>query len=415
MNDYHHKDCQVRPGRAARVCGGVLGLALAGAILAPAPGDAQGGKDGGPAGPVKVTVRDDKPVVVEPTLPVEDRRRINYQLDGNSNYRLTVDNKTMHLGFIYNGWHFDGQVFHGNLPGRVEARNQPLPVKPGARKREGVLSVCVYNNVRVTQTLEVVATKPPANSQERKRRLDAVVIRYLIENNDTRPHKVGMRLFMDSFWVDNDGCLHASPTTHPGKILDGVTLEGKTIPDYLQVLQRPNLKNPGEIAHFTYSLGSRFEKPSKIVLTSLGAGGDGWNVPAVLSRGDTAMAMFWEVKEIPAKGKRELAYAYGQGIATNPENEGKVEIALGGSFEPGKLFTVTAYVEDPVPGQSLTLELPPGVERVEGAEVQPVPPVTEDGNCLVMWRARVQRLGEFPLRVRSSNGVTYTKLVTVAR
>jgi hypothetical protein len=32
----------------------------------------------------------------------------------------------------------------------------------------------------------------------------------------------------------------------------------------------------------------------------------------------------------------------------------------------------------------------------------------------VQWRARVLRPGTFPLRVRSSNGVTYTKNITVS-
>jgi hypothetical protein len=125
--------------------------------------------------------------------------------------------------------------------------------------------------------------------------------------------------------------------------------------------------------------------------------------------------MYWDPKEIKPGGRRELAYAYGQSVAGNPENEGKVAVVLGGSFEPGKLFTVTAYVEDPVPGQNLTLDLPPGMERLEGAAVQPVPPISADGHCLVLWKARVQKTGEFQLRVRSSTGTTESKTISITR
>jgi hypothetical protein len=51
---------------------------------------------------------------------------------------------------------------------------------------------------------------------------------------------------------------------------------------------------------------------------------------------------------------------------------------------------------------------------VQGPQVQPVPePPGEDPVSLVRWRARVLRPGEFPLRVRSSTGVTQGKHITV--
>ena len=79
-----------------------------------------------------------------------------------------------------------------------------------------------------------------------------------------------------------------------------------------------------------------------------------------------------------------------------------VELALGGSFAPGKVFTVTAYVSDPAPGQSLALELPAGMALVDGQEIQAVPAPPAEGNpvSLVYWRARVLRPGEFPVRVQ---------------
>jgi hypothetical protein len=196
-------------------------------------------------------------------------------------------------------------------------------------------------------------------------------------------------------------------------VLDGVELKGKTIPDYLQFLQQPDLKNPGFVAHMTYNFGKAFEMPDRIVLTSLGAQIDQWNLAVQQAGGDSAMGVFWEPKEIKPGAKRKIAYAYGQGIAPSPEADGNVVLALGGSFEPGKLFTVSAHVLDPAPGQSLTLELPPGMERVEGKERQPVPIVTDDANSMVLWKARVLNTGKFTVRVHSSTGVTHGKIIAI--
>jgi hypothetical protein len=221
---------------------------------------------------------------------------------------------------------------------------------------------------------------------------------------------------MDMYLVNNDGALFAAPTK-PNQILDGVELKDKDVPDYVQVLQVPNLQNPGFVAHFTYNLGKSFERANRVVLTSLGGafGPNGWDMQVFRAGGDSAIGYFWDPKDIPPGRKRSLAYAYGEGIATNPEGEGVVAVALGGSFEPGKLFTVSAYVQDPAPGQHLALELPAGVERVEGKQRQPVPELDENGNAMVLWKARVLRPGRFPIRVQSSTGVTQTKVVTVSR
>src|SRR5207302_4883253 len=95
------------------------------------------------------------------------------------------------------------------------------------------------------------------------------------------------------------------------------------------------------------------------------------------------------------------------GIAANPESEGRVSLQVNGSFEPGKQFTVTAYVDEPLESQSLTLDLPVGLTRVDGKPTQAVPPPSEMNGSIVLWKVRVVQLGEFPIKVRSSNGVIY--------
>jgi hypothetical protein len=191
-------------------------------------------------------------------------------------------------------------------------------------------------------------------------------------------------------------------------------LKGKDVPEYAQMLQNPDLKNPGWVAHYTFRVG-KYDPPSRVIFTGLGANQDGWNVQAQPANGDSAVAFFWDEQPIPPGGKREMAFAHGQGIATNPENEGRVSVEFGGSFEPGKLFTVAATVEDPVAGQALALELPAGLRLFEGPPVQAVPEPNEENRSRVVWRGRADRLGTFPVRVRSSNGVTYNTTITVGR
>jgi hypothetical protein len=213
------------------------------------------------------------------------------------------------------------------------------------------------------------------------------------------------------YLVDNDGCLFAAPTV-PGKVLNGYMLKGKELPEWVKVLQRPDLKNPLYTAHFTFKMGTRIEAPDKVSLTGLGACFGGWDIPAMAS-GDTAIGIFFSPKKINPGGKREVGYAYGEGLASNPDNEGKVGVAVAGSFEPNKQFTVTALVEDPLPGQTLTLELPDGMERLECKAMQPVPASAEVGTSVVVWKARVVRPGSFAVSVRSSTGAVHTKNVMI--
>ena len=168
------------------------------------------------------------------------------------------------------------------------------------------------------------------------------------------------RTSVDILINNNDGALFASPTTHPGQVLNGVELKGKTFPEFLQVIENPNLNAPGMVAVMTFKFGSKIDGPNRIVLTNLGQVGAGqWDVVAQQA-GDSACAIFWEPKRIRPGQKREMAWAYGGGIASNPEGEGKVALSLGGNLEPGKLFSLQAMVEDPTLGQTLRLELPAG-------------------------------------------------------
>ena len=387
-------------------------VVLVSVVLAPVLAD-----DAAPARrPYRVTIRDDKPVVVETRLPVDPTQHVTYQFAQPMAFGLQVDGKRLNfapMGGIMTQFKIDGMIVQpGQGSGRLELNRAPLPPERG-RKRVGERAIYVNHNVRITQTVEVVPGNPgPKIAPGQKAHLNVLHVHYSIENKDSRPHKVAMRVFLDMLLVDNDGALFAAPN-FPDKILDGVELKGKQVPDYLKVLQHPDLKNPGYVAHFTYNLGRGLTRPDRVVLTSLQAFAGPWDMQAIQAMGDSAMAMYWDDRTIAPGSKQDWAYAYGEGIAQKYDHDSRLVLALGGSFEPGKIFDVTAYVDDPLPGQCLTLELPPGMQRIDGKALQPVPP-TPEGKSIVLWKGRVLRAGEYALRVRSSTGVTQTKLISVS-
>jgi hypothetical protein len=361
--------------------------------------------------PVKVTIQDEKPVVVEPVLPIDPVRRIQYNVNGMSVAMRSENNQTLHLSH-FPTFSVDGRLYQQGQGGAPRFVNKPLPQDKTRKYREGFTSQTDFGEVRVTATFTLVPTKPAKGSPTRQ--LDSILTHYLVENRGTKPHKFGLRIYMDTFVIDNDGCLFAAPN-FPGKLLDGMILKGKQFPPYLQMLQRPDLKNPGYVSHMSLDLGARLERADRLILTRFGLAGT-WDMPAMASMGDSAIGLYWEPKDLRPGGKREYAYAYGKGVVPNLEGEGRVELALGGSFEPGKSFKVMAHVSDPAAGQVLSLELPPGMELVEGKQIQPVPPpLGEEPVSMVVWRARVLRTGDFTVRVHSNTGVTQGKLVTIAR
>ena len=239
------------------------------------------------------------------------------------------------------------------------------------------------------------------------------IITYTIENKGTTTQTVGARVCMDTYVIDNDGCLFAAPT-HPKTVLDGIELKDKTLPAYVQMLQRPSIDNPGYMSHLTLNVGGKYEKVNRVILSSLRVGYGNWDMPISPAMGDSAISFYWPTKDIKAGAKRDLGYAYGEGIAVGAGSEGRFQVALGGSFEPGKVFTISALVADPGLGQTLKLELPAGLQRLEGKELEPVAPLSDEQEyATVLWKARVVQPGEYPIRIRSSTGITQTKILTI--
>lgn len=357
---------------------------------------------------------------------------------GGSPKRLTFDDqgRTNNACVRLDGheWLFGERPFHttsgrplGRWPGRWQDRDLPLGNDSSGQVRLGRKSIWVYDDhhVAITQTVEIVRGG-------QSRLLDTCVVRYRIENHDRQPHRVGLRFLLDTFIGANDGV----PFTIPGSAqLCDTTLDrrGAAVPDFIQALEREDLRDPGTIAHVQLRVGGPVEPPDRITLGAWPnprlASMDSrckqektlWEVPVLpiksLTPADSAVTLYWDEREVISDTVRELGFAYGLGRVYAGEGGGRLALTAGGSFTPGGEFSLTALVRDPVPGETVTLTLPDDFTLTEGASSQAVPTVSAEAashNSPVTWKVKASgQEGSYTLEVGSSTGARQSQPITI--
>jgi hypothetical protein len=306
------------------------------------------------------------------------------------------------------------------------------------KPHEGTRSIWVMDEpkIAVTQLVEVVRG-------DQSNLLDTCRVRYRIENRDDKPHQVGIRFLLDTFVGGNDGV----PFTIPGegdlcdtsKDLPRQARDGK-MPDFLQALEKPNLAQPGTIAHLRLKvdLPGRKEPLESPVRVTLGAWPSEklrvqdrkalgtrtlWDVPVLSMKSgnldDSAIAIYW--KEAPlepgADRAREIGFEYG---LWNLARQGsRLAATVDGSFRASGELTVIAYVSRAGAentDETVTLELPAGFTLAAGAATQPVPKRLAGAaraNLPVTWKVRADTAGKHAFTVRSSTGLSQTLAVQV--
>jgi hypothetical protein len=212
------------------------------------------------------------------------------------------------------------------------------------------------------------------------RKIDTLRIRYTLTNIDTRPHKAGMRLMIDTYIGSNDGV----PFFIPGqkKVIDKpIEIPKKDVPDHILALERNDLGDPTMTVvqiGLAPPQGSAAERPDAVAITQwpgdrLAAARDPeypfaavewldkrWQWPLAKSfNRDSAIVLAYLPATIAPNKQRVFEYTYGLGSLSgqNPE----LNLAAYGPFVPGKPFRVSAFVKNPKPGQTVTLDLPKGL------------------------------------------------------
>ena len=70
------------------------------------------------------------------------------------------------------------------------------------------------------------------------------------------------------------------------------------MPDFVQVLEKPDLKKPGLIALLNFKVGSKVEAPTRVSLTRWPGVSLIWEIPLVPMAEDSAVAMYWNPREL---------------------------------------------------------------------------------------------------------------------
>lgn len=330
-------------------------------------------------------------------------KRLTYSRDGaTSNTVLRVDGRTISFG---PGGRWNKRGF-GFRPGE---KFDDLWVLGGDAAGRGGL--------QVRQHLEVVPSKQPVMVGGKPRRFkDTVLATYVLANQDRFDRRVGIRFQVDTLIGGNDGVPFTVPG-YPGLVNTFADFNRPDkVPDFIQALEFGNLANPGTVALMTLKVGGVVEPPGRVSLTCWRAdGSNNYDVPVVPLAGDSAVILYWPDKVMKPGETRTVGFAYGLGAVSSVGARSKLGLVLGGSFEPGQSFTLTALLQNPTGGQRIFLELPEGLQLEAGAPSQPVPPPGTNDTSIVSWKAKVLRTGTFGIQVKTSDGLAQKKTVTILR
>ena len=238
-------------------------------------------------------------VVVNAMDPKDNGKKLVYDKHGQSNSTVVLIDKQAKVF---------GGVGQGNWVVKADA--------PGG-KWQGKKSIWKFDNqIVVTQVVELVPGEPIPNGKgELKRYLDTCRVRYLLENKDTKAHKVGLRILIDTL-IGMDESNDGVPFLVPGKkylirdFYDAASERGDPIPDFIQVLEAPNLKKPGIVGFFNLKLGGDLEAPTRVSLTRWQQiKMTSWDFPIMPIGDDSAVVIYWKDADLKPGQKRKSASA----------------------------------------------------------------------------------------------------------
>ncbi|MBM7623281.1 cohesin domain-containing protein [Sporohalobacter salinus] len=217
---------------------------------------------------------------------------------------------------------------------------------PYLTEQGAIETVYKYGNIKVIQSLSFVKSNTTGLP-------DTAQIKYKIENNSDKLHKIGLRIMLDTMLGNNDG----APFRVGANALKTDRMYTKDkLPMFWQAFD--NLDNAQVVAQGTVK-GNQVTAPDKLYVADWGSLADGiWNFnynpgEEFMRKGefqlDSALALFWESASLPPGETRTYVTNYGLGgITTVP---GLLSLGVSSPAEvildkQNKSFPVIAYVQN---------------------------------------------------------------------
>ncbi len=270
----------------------------------------------GYSGPRTISVENEFIHIDVNTMPVDTGRFLVKTVKGDP-FRDTDDNKILIYGGAvpwtsYTTIRVDGEnyVFGGPTHRRAGRNALYGEVTEGPEKVDdkAITTTCEIGGLEVTQTLSIVGG--PVS-----RLLDTVRINTVVRNTSMEPHRVGVRLVIDTLLGSNDG----SPfKVGEDSITSETELEGVEIKDYW--IAYDSLEDPGVVARGTLR-GPGLTTPDRVIFTNWGKLADNeWEIPydpgqtfqrEGESEMDSATALYWDEATIMPDGELQYTTLYG--------------------------------------------------------------------------------------------------------
>ena len=275
--------------------------------------------------------------------------------------------------------------------------------------RRGRVSVMDFTGekVRVRQHVEIVPGQSGA--------LDTCLIWYQATNYGDAAQKVGLRFMLDTYVGANDGVPFTAPGA-PGFIDDKKEFKGDEIPAYLEAVENPNdPQDPGAVARLglkdLHLPGLTLEELDDVKVTRYpGNFNQRWDVPLEsMKKGtpDSAVVLYWPIKEMKPKEVRNMAFTYGLGrLDVGGGGNAALALSTPGSVSPNSDFVVTAYAYNAAKGDEVQLILRDGLTLAAGETARKT--VEEGGKrAAVYWRVHAGAAGVY--KIEAESGASQTK------
>jgi hypothetical protein len=289
-------------------------------------------------------------------------------------------------------------------------KNSPFKVADPDKLNEvkGEIGLTWTSSWEVTNPRADVVQEVGVRRGDQTGRFDTVVVRYILKNQSKASQRFGLRFMLDTFIGTNDGVPFTIPE-QANLCTTQMVARKRQIPDYVQALERPDIKKPGTIAHLGVKVSGHYgymQPPDMLQITHWPGEDAVWNLGNFNFGDDSAVGLFWDEAVVKPGEARTVGFTYGLANVVSGGSGGKMGLTTGGVFRVDGEFVLTAYLDTSLKRATATLTLPDGLKLSPGPPARQVVAMRANdpyGKCA--WRIRCEKAGTFELTVDLGDGL----------